>query len=188
MAEAIKILRREHAVLWKLLDVFEAQLELFNHDQSPDYDVIQAVLEYCLAYPDQVHHPKEDLIYARMQARLGDAPQSGQDIQREHEELSALTHAVLHAVQQVVAEAEMPRNWVDTTARNFLAAYRRHIEAEEQTFFPAALETLDDADWAEIDAKATDRDDPLFGESVEKRFEALRKYILDLDDLKAAEA
>jgi hemerythrin-like domain-containing protein len=29
--------------------------------EDPDFGLLHEILEYCLAYPDQYHHPKEDL-------------------------------------------------------------------------------------------------------------------------------
>jgi hemerythrin-like domain-containing protein len=52
---------------------------------------------------------------------------------------------------------------------------------EEKVFFPLAEETLVPEDWAQIDAKVSDSDDPLFGEKVEQRFQELREQILDWD-------
>ncbi len=52
---------------------------------------------------------------------------------------------------------------------------------EETAFFPAAPKALGPEDWAEIDAQVSDREDPLFGAKVERRFAALREGILDLD-------
>ncbi len=44
----------------------------------------------------------------------------------------------------------------------------------------AGPEALGPEDWAEIDAQVSDREDPLFGAKVERRFVALREEILDL--------
>ncbi len=183
MSEAIASLQRDHMYLSKLLDIFEQQMEAFERGEDVDYDLVERILDYFLSYPEQCHHPKEDLIYARMQEKLGGQPGSGKSLQAEHEDITALTNAVMDAIQKVLGEAELSRNWVLTTSRNFLTAYRRHIELEEGVFFPKALKTLAPEDWADIDARATDREDPLFGEKTEKRFEALRRYLLDLDQI-----
>jgi hypothetical protein len=41
--------------------------------------------------------------------------------------------------------------------------------------------------WAEIASTLTDQKDPLFGEIVEERFEAVRKHILQLEQEAEAE-
>ena len=65
-----------------------------------------------------------------------------------------------------------------TAARRFLEPYREHMEKEEQAFLPAARRALGAADWAEIDARLSQPEDPLFGAPGEERFAALRQDIL----------
>ena len=65
-------------------------------------------------------------------------------------------------------------------ARWFLEAYREHMnpgahDKEEQEFLPAARRALGAADWAEIDARLSQPEDPLFGAPSEERFAALRQ-------------
>ena len=63
MAEVVRQLRQEHTSMARLLDVLERQIAVFRQGGDPDYDLIEAVVEYCLTYPDQCHHPKEDLVF-----------------------------------------------------------------------------------------------------------------------------
>ena len=181
MASLIDVLRQDHADLTRRIDVFERQIAFFGKGDEPDYEVIRCVLEYCLDYPDQCHHPKEDLIYRRLAAFGPDADRPVADLQAEHETLAALTRRIADTIDQVLQEAEIPRSRVDAAAREFLAAYRHHMESEEKVFFPAALSRLDARDWAVIDAEMTTGEDPLFGEITERRFAALRQYVLDTD-------
>ena len=181
MASLIDVLRQDHADLTRRLDVFERQIAFFGKGDEPDYEVIRCVLEYCLDYPDKCHHPKEDLIYRRLAAFGPDANWPVADLQAEHETLAALTRRIADTIDQVLQEAEIPRSRVDAAAREFLSAYRHHMESEEKVFFPAALSLLDARDWAEIDAEMATGEDPLFGELTERRFAALRQYVLDSD-------
>ncbi len=71
MVAVLRVLRQEHADLARLLDMVEAQL---GGDGAPDFELLTGILDYFLTYPDQYHHPKEDLIYrtlCRHDARLG---------------------------------------------------------------------------------------------------------------------
>jgi hypothetical protein len=56
------------------------------------------------------------------------------------------------------------------------------MDMEEERFFPVVAIALRPEDWAEIDAQLTDTQDPLFGETVGKGFEALRNEILAMED------
>ncbi len=185
MVEVIRALRREHANLAGLLDELERQIGIFEDGGAPDYDVIGCVVEYCLDFPDQCHHPKEDLIYRELAALSGDVAGPIGDLQAEHVVLADRTRRVAELIDRVLSEAEMPSSHLATAVRAFLDTYRRHMESEETVFFPAALANLGEADWNEVEAEIAARQDPLFGERVEKRFAALRKFVLEPDDQSA---
>ncbi|MCH8925380.1 MAG: hypothetical protein IH924_04470 [Proteobacteria bacterium] len=51
-------------------------------------------------------------------------------------------------------------------------------DKEEREFLPAARRALGAADWAEIDARLSQPEDPLFGAPTEERFAALRQDVL----------
>lgn len=52
---------------------------------------------------------------------------------------------------------------------------------EDRDFFPAALKALEPQDWTEIALALTSRQDPLFSDIVEERFDMLRAHILRLE-------
>ena len=62
-------LSTDHARIAKVLDELERQLDILADAGKPDYEVVRGAVEYLLVYPDQFHHPKEDLIYRRLRAR-----------------------------------------------------------------------------------------------------------------------
>ena len=69
MVEIIEILRQEHRNIEKLLNALEQELNVFARAERPDYEVIQAIIEYFKQYPDTCHHPKEDIIYEKFNSR-----------------------------------------------------------------------------------------------------------------------
>ncbi len=52
------------------------------------------------------------------------------------------------------------------------------MDKEEQAFPPAARRRLSEADFADIEGRLSQREDPLFGAGGEERFAALRQDIL----------
>lgn len=181
MVEVLRLLRREHVNLARLLKVLDRQIELLGGGGQPDYDVISGVVDYCLEFPDQCHHPKEDLVLEKLRLRDPEAADSVGDLEGDHEKLAAQTRRFAAAIKQVLLEAELPRDWLHSIAQEFVNAYRGHIAMEEQLFFPAAERALEAEDWAEIDARVGNREDPLFGGRVAERFRALSKEVLALD-------
>ena len=69
MVEIIEMLLQEHRDIEKLLDVVEKELNVFDRGERPDYEVINAVIDFFQKYPDSCHHPKEDIIYEKFKTR-----------------------------------------------------------------------------------------------------------------------
>lgn len=181
--EVLNRLHKEHADFARLLALLERQLALFTAADAVDYDTIGAILRYCLEYPDAVHHPKEDLIYGVLQDRDPALAAEVGDLAADHVGLAGMTRTLAGLIERAHAEQEVDRNHVRELTGDFIGRYRRHIAREEQYIFPAARQVLSDEDWAEIEGKLGDGDDPLFGRDVPDYFRALREDIDDLAEL-----
>jgi hemerythrin-like domain-containing protein len=180
MPEVLRLLQKEHADFSRLLDLLDRQLAVFASGERPDYDVIGAVIDYCLDYPDAMHHPKEDLIYRVLESRNAELARIVGDLEEDHRRIAAMTRELAEALRQVLAEELVDRQRVHDLTESFIRGYRRHIALEEEKVFPAAERTLSRDDWDSIDARLERRGDPLFGDAVVDRFRALRD---DIDGL-----
>ena len=69
MSKIIEILLEEHRNIEKLLLVLEQELEVFDRSEAPDYEILQAVIEYFQDYPESCHHPKEDMVFEKLKMR-----------------------------------------------------------------------------------------------------------------------
>jgi hemerythrin-like domain-containing protein len=178
MAEIINALRREHANIVTLMKTLEWHVREFEQAGSPDYDIIEGVIDYFLGYPDLYHHPKENLIYAKLRERDPAAADAIGDLQAEHEALAQKTREFSAGVRAVLDEAQVPRDAFKRWAHNLIDFQLKHLEMEERSFFPAALKALTEEDWAELDARMINEDDPLFGAQVGQQFETLRETVM----------
>jgi hemerythrin-like domain-containing protein len=178
MTRLIEVLREEHRNIEKLLAVLEQELGIFDRRERPDYETLQAVVDYFEEYPARCHHPKEDMIVDILAARDPAAARAVGDVHDDHRQEAARLRRLAHTLESVRTGAELPRQTVDEVVREFIAHERRHIELEERALFPAALNVLRPADWARIDARMSDARDPLFNGMVEQKFCALAQRIL----------
>ncbi|MEE8538234.1 MAG: hemerythrin domain-containing protein [Woeseiaceae bacterium] len=181
MALVMRLLYDEHADFSKLLDILMRQVAKCNEGTSPDYEIIEAVLDYSLSYPVLCHHTKEDLVYRKLRVRDAAATDAIGDLEADHEELALLTRRFAATFHQTLHQAGAQRDRLSHMIEDFVQFYRRHIDKEEKLFFPAALRTLTAEDWDEIDAQVTDHQDPLFGDKVSRRFRALLDDIVRLN-------
>ncbi len=177
MVEVMRILKEEHENLTRLLDLLNGEIEALGKGGKPDYDLINALLEYNLTFPDLCHHPKEDVVLAKLREINPEAAAEVGDLEAEHRELADLARRFVEGVRHVLAEEEVSRDEVMKMAREFLESLHRHMEMEERIFFPAALENLKAEDWDYVDRAVHTPPDPLFGPEVDTPFLELRAEI-----------
>lgn len=177
MSRAMEILQVEHKRMRRLLDLLEQQVEALEQAGEPDYELIKEILDYFLTYPDLCHHPKENLVLAKLRARAPQAAAEVGALEAEHDRLSVRLHDFSHAVMNLMLEVEVPRQTLVKLARGFVEHERRHMAEEERLFFPAALRHLTDEDWLEIGERVKLFKDPLSSTEAGVRFAELREMM-----------
>jgi hemerythrin-like domain-containing protein len=181
MVEIIEILRWEHRDIEKLLSVLEQELNVFARAERPDYEVIQAVIEYFKQYPDTCHHAKEDVIYEKFKALAPGRAASITDLQGEHREGAERLHRVARVIDNVMNDQDLLRESVDQIVRDFIDSERKHIAFEDEIVFPAILETLKPRDWADIALILADKYGSPSKADFEEQFSTIRRNILELE-------
>jgi hemerythrin-like domain-containing protein len=178
MPKIIGILLEEHQNIEKLLLVLEHELEIFDRSGRPDYEILQTIILYFQDYPENCHHPKEELIFKKLKVRDPAAAKRFGDVEAEHAVETKRLRSFARAVDYVLADQEFLRESFHMAVQDFIEHQREHLKKEERLLFPAALRALRSEDWAEIDARLDDRKDPLFDSVVEAKFHDLQKTIL----------
>lgn len=178
VSDVVFLLRLEHRNMSQLLSVVERQLSFLQERGPMDHALMESILGYCLTYPDECHHPKEDLIYRRLAVRDPAAADAVGDLEAHHAKLAALTRAFADALAAAEDDEPGAQQRTEWLGRQFLAGYRDHIAMEEGVFFPRALAALSERDWEDIEFDVFDTRDPLFSEPTEVRFRKVRNQIL----------
>lgn len=178
MSNIIQVLLEEHRNIDKLLLVLEHELEVFDRSEEPDYEILQAVIQYFQDYPESCHHPKEDMVFERLKARDPAAASRIGDAEAEHKIETMRLRRLVEAVEEILAGREFLRQTFHDVVHDFIEHQRQHMDKEERLLFPVAVKALRLEDWAEIDARLNDRKDPLFNGVIEKKFHALQRTIL----------
>jgi len=178
MSNIIQILLEEHRNIDKLLLVLEHELEVFDRSEEPDYEILQAVIQYFQDYPESCHHPKENMVFEKLKVRDPAAANRIGDVEAEHQVETKRLRRLVEAVEEILAGREFLRQTFHDVVRDFIEHQRQHMDKEERLLFPAAIQGLRPDDWAEIDARLNDRKDPLFNGAIETKFQALQRTIL----------
>jgi hemerythrin-like domain-containing protein len=178
MATIIDLLREEHRDIDKLLTVLEEELAVFDRQERPDYEVLQAAIAYFQDYPDCCHHPKEDMIFEKLKARDPVAAERVGDVKAEHRREAERLERVAQAVRNILLEQEISRQAFAVLMHDFIGQERAHMRLEERVLFPAAVNALTGEDWGAIDSQWADRKDSLFNVAMEEKCQSLRDRVL----------
>jgi hemerythrin-like domain-containing protein len=186
MRDTLSLLRLEHSNLSRLLGLIEKQVALADAGKRMDEDLLQLASDYFLDYPDQCHHPKEDLVYNLLRMRDPTSRPGLRDLVADHRRLHELAQAFAAAVRQLHEQPQSGQSPPRQVMLEFTKHYRQHMQLEEERFFRLAEERLSRDDWDSLDFTLFDRDDPLFDHVAEKRFAALRERIERLAEQETA--
>ena len=185
MTKIIEILREEHRNIEELLLVLEQELNVFDRNEQPDYEILQAVISYFQDYPDCCHHPKEDMIFEKLKARDPVAAGSVGDLEAEHQNEGKRLQRVAQMIRSILTHHEVLRPTFDDIMRDFIEHERKHMEMEERVLFPAAVNALQPEDWAGIDAIWSEKKDTMFNVAIEEKCQSLRERILQWERQKS---
>lgn len=179
MPQSLRNLQLEHQGLGGLLDIMDEWVGDVGESQAPDYQLLQVIADYLLGYPDEVHHPKEDLIFLKLQRRDADTAAKLSQLLDEHRELREMTHEFAALIDDSAGSAASRPDKVLQATKKLVDYYRHHIAMEEEHFFPTAERVLTKGDWADIDFAFSERTDPLLYEA-ETKYKNLRAKIARL--------
>lgn len=178
MPAIIDAIRRDHRNFERLLQVLEQEKAVFDSAERPDYDILEAVIAYFQGYPACCHHPREDAVFDKLKERDPAAAAKVGDLAAEHEKLAGQLRDFAETVEMILGEHDIPRDAFDTRLSDFIDNERRHMQLEEEIFFPAAEKVLTEADWSDLDARMTDEQDPLFTDTPGREFAELHERIV----------
>ena len=178
MIRIIETLLEEHRNIEELLLVLERELNVFDRDERPDYEIIQAIISYFQDYPDCCHHPKEDMVFEKLKARDPVAVESIGDLEAEHQNERQRLCRVADTIRNILTGRDVQRQTFDDVMRDFIKHERKHMEMEERFLFSTAINVLRPEDWAGIDARWSDWKDSMFNVAFEEKGQSLRERIL----------
>ena len=131
-------------------------------------------MDYMTRYPDRHHHPKEDLILAKIEAAKPEIADITTELRRAHGTLARNGQELL---AQLPGSARLSKQAQGERLLQMLADYivlmRRHMHYEESIIFEEAERRLTKADWKEIDGAIPSVVDPIFGETAAPEYQAL---------------
>jgi len=166
-------LREDHRNMALVLKVLERTVETAATGEDPDFELIDEIMRYMTVYPDAVHHPKEDVIYAELRKQRPDLADDLDNVPKDHAQIVQLGSKLRDDVEAIVAGAAVRREQFIIDALMYVGRLRNHMNWEEEDLF-SRVDTMIGEDSHAVDVgDFLHIKDPVFELEVEAGFRRL---------------
>jgi hemerythrin-like domain-containing protein len=175
----LRCLFEEHRHLAALIQLLIEKVSRPGTLGRGDLYLLRDVVGYLHDYPDEVHHPTENLLFERVVRRNPDMEGAAARLREDHAAISAETGRLLELLDRLIEKHRGDTEQeVRSACLDFAGKQQAHMRFENSEVFPAAMESLSRSDWREIERHFAGADDPLFGRAVAGRHRLLYEYLL----------
>ena len=181
MRQAIGIIYDEHRSLSAVLSGLKSLAQM-AHDATlrPDFAVFRAMIYYIDAFPERMHHPKEDVhLFARLLQRDPGARELIDALQAEHIQGARLVRDLEHALLAFEQTWPQGADKFSVAVEVYAQFHWKHMSKEENELLPLAQKALTAEDWAAIGTAFAGNEDPI-ADLREKDFDELYQRIVNL--------
>ena len=181
MHQAMRIIHDEHRSISAVLSGLKSLAQMAQDARlRPEFAVFRSMIYYIDAFPERMHHPKEDrYLFARLLERDPGARALVEGLQAEH----VMGAQLVRDLERALLEFE--QTW-PAGAEKFAAAVEaysqfhwKHMGKEENELLPLAQKALTAADWNAIEIAFAGNEDPI-ADLREKDFATLYQRIVNL--------
>lgn len=177
LPDIVAVLDSEHRYMHALLDILEQQVEKLQPGRIADYPLMLDVVEYLSRYPDQYHHPREDLLFASLTRNDATFLHYQKRLEREHRTIATYNQQLFGQLRGIVAGRRVQQHQLRQTLQRYVSGYRDHMDFESNKIFPQAQGKLSKQQLIKISAQTRYTDDPIFGRSVQARYRRLARHL-----------
>ena len=146
----------------------------------PPFALLRAMLHYIRAFPETLHHPKEDAyLFRKLRARTAEFDDTLDELQLQHVAGNGQVAELEWTLAAWEADPAAGLPAFAAAVAQFAEAQWRHMNLERKVILPAAREHLTDEDWAEILRAFSENGDPRFNVDADGQFRRLFASILE---------
>ena len=171
----------EHDHILRTLNLLEMQFLDLCRGKTPDFSLMRSIIVYIQEYPEQVHHPLEDMIFSILLERV-DETKFIEELITEHTQLEVITRKLRESLEALNSSI-VSREDIKQQLSSFLVGQRQHIYIEEVEVYPLVHSVLTKKDWKQLNSMTPLLDDPSFGRRTQSDYECLYREIKDKSKL-----
>jgi hemerythrin-like domain-containing protein len=179
-------LRQDHKNMSLMLNLLELESNRLFDGFDTDFELLHDIMHYMTVYPDAVHHPKEDRIYAELKAVRPDLSIGFDRITVDHRHIAELGFKLRNDIESVTSGGVIRKKSVVADTLRYVNTLRGHMQWEELDLFRRIEDMV--AEGHELIESSTylQNTDPVFGPEVEEKFarlfESVQERILEEEE------
>ncbi len=173
MTELLDNLHDDHKNFVKLLEFLESQLNCIKNCEVVDFELILMAMIYMKEYPDEVHHPQENIIFNYFLEHYKDSHDDILALMQEHVSMPQLTDRIIDMLESIVCETPINRDEFCEHLAKYIDVQKQHMNQEESAVYPAIYEHFKPDDWKNLNMQLDNVPDPLFHDPTEKKYSQL---------------
>jgi nucleotide-binding universal stress UspA family protein/hemerythrin-like domain-containing protein len=182
LSAPLTIIRDEHRSLAAVIHSLEYVVrEAREQGRPPSFELLGAMLYYIKAFPEALHHPKENTyLFKKLRARTAEFNDTLDELERQHVEGGDLVAELERAVAGYETNPATGFAAFASAVERFAESQWRHMNLETKVILPAARQYLTAEDWAEIARAFASNGDPRFSADTDEEFRQLFVRIQNL--------
>ena len=140
----MEVLRNEHGLIRQYLDNLALAVEKVESDERPPREFFEKAVQFARAFPDGIHHFKEELVLFMRLAQKHGGEIDGQieSLRQQHEHARNHIAAIDAAIDGYAQEKPKATRELMENVSAYVALMRTHTHTEDHVFFPMAQEAL----------------------------------------------
>lgn len=163
-------LRQDHRNMAMMLKLLERESNLIYEGGGTDFELLHDIMHYMTVYPDAVHHPKEDRLYAELRLVRPDLSSGFERITMDHRHIAELSLTLKNDIMSINSGSFIRRNTVVGNALRYVNTLRGHMQWEELDLFRRVDEMIAEGHCEINTANFMQSSDPVFGPEVSQNF------------------
>ncbi len=168
-----------HRNMERVLTLIRLQVDSLKEGQDPaGFLLLNNAISYMRDYPGVIHHPVEELIFARLIQHAPETRTVCSRLHDQHQNFRRREASLLRRIHSAQAGDLEACRQVKQIGTAYCTEHASHIRSEEVDVFPQAVRWLENSDWREIGEQSRTLVDPLLVRKDLKQYDNLYDYLM----------
>lgn len=179
MSDLISKIHQDHINMARILKLISSEIDALVAEEPRDLEVLDDAMRYMINYADKLHHPKEDIMFRRLQEAAPETRELVDEIFNEHQDITTKGSEFHELVLAVEYGDFVLRKDIIAKGKDYVQTLYSHMRKEEENLLRTAQKLTESGGELDLGVEAGELIDPLFGEEIRKEYQNLYEHILN---------